>query len=406
VTLLHSARVWPIVAGLLSTASAAAAAPSGANATTVLVVLDRPDDIGARLLAELEFAGFRPARTLLKVGSSGGPLDVTTAAHDAAAQAVLHPRASSIEIWRVDEHGILTFLDAIPRELDDTSAVRSVERIRAALGTSVVLPEEPTHNVHSAPIQDASPSRFSRLCIGGGVGVVASARGDVGALPTARGTIGVMATRRVRLDVAAFASLDASTIEGEGGHAAIRWQGADAGIAYAPFDADTWIRPFVAARAGAMRVTARGDATPPNISGDGSVVVPTVTGWKQTALLEATDSEDSCASAGPPVALDGARVLFSGSCSSTLDLYARASDGTWKKESSLTPQSHTVATFLHPVLHGNRVAARPTCSNSKVALGKRAHACLRPCLRSSSMTVHSRWALADIPITSISIALK
>ena len=291
-----------------------------AHATTVLVVLDRPDEIGARLDAELSIAGFRVERTVRMSGSADGPLELAAAARAAGARAIVHPRERVVEVWRLDERGALVFVDALVRDRDDTAAVRSVEQVRAALREvhAEPPPSSPEHVQREAPVTASrvpDGPRLARIQVAAGIGLVGPSNGD-GVFPLAQATIDYAPTARLRIGLGGSLPLSSRSIEGSGGKAEVSLYGADGHVSYSSFH-QARIRPFVMAAGGVMAVLARGEASPPNESGGGSALVPVVAG-ALGAIFPLSRTFSLRAQAGAGLLLARARLGFVGD--SSIDL--------------------------------------------------------------------------------------
>lgn len=291
-----------------------------ARATTVLVVLDRPDEIEARLSAELSIAGFRVERTVRTSGSADGPLELSASARSAGAGAIVHPRERVVEVWRLDERGALVFVDALVRDRDDAVAVRAVEQVRAALREvhAEPPPSSPKHvqredPVTVLPVTDGP--RFSRIHVAAGIGLVGPSNGG-GAFALAQASIGYTPIERLRIGLGGSLPLSSRWIEGSGGKAEVSLYGADGHVSYSSFHL-AWIRPFVMASGGVMVIVARGDASPPNQSSGGSALAPVVTG-ALGAVFPLSRTFSLRAQAGAGFLLARARLGFVGD--SSIDL--------------------------------------------------------------------------------------
>jgi hypothetical protein len=89
-------------------------------------------------------------------------------------------------------------------------------------------------------------------------------------------------------------------------------------------------------------------------------------GWTQTALLETPDEEDRCRPQSL-LAVSKTHVLLAGSCSTSFDHYARASDGSWVRQGSLSLPGSGWSALAAVTLRAERAAVAAYDENNVLA---------------------------------------
>jgi hypothetical protein len=239
-------------------------------APTVLVLLERPDDAAALVASEIAAAGMSPAREML-ARSDAGPGELADAARATGARAVMRLKADAVEIWIVRDDVGLVFLESMPRAEDDVTAVRGVERVRAALRWDA----RPAPAVPAPPAESPEPSRGlgSRFVLGAGLAVLASP-GGVDPIGGARGAIGYSVTERLRLEITGSVPLTHAVFDRPAGRASVTTTQAALSAIYLPSSGR--VRPFVLGSGGLLVLSASGDAVTPNTSSSGRAAAPVV----------------------------------------------------------------------------------------------------------------------------------
>jgi hypothetical protein len=161
----------------------------------------------------------------------------------------------------------------MPRAEDDVTAVRGVERVRAALQW-----DERSAPPAAAPALPAeSPERSrgasSRFVLGGGFAVLASS-GGVDPIGSARATFGYGVSEHVRLELAGSLPLTRAAFERAAGRASVSTT--SAGLSAMYLAGSGRLRPFVLGSGGLLVLSASGDAAAPNTSSSGRAAAPVV----------------------------------------------------------------------------------------------------------------------------------